>query len=105
MNVLIIEDDADICLLYTIWLREYNYHYVIARNVEEGLYEYHKSLQNDPKNLNNFDLIILDYDLSPKNDSFMLAKNGLNVAKEILSLNKNQRIIFASAWPQRIFNE
>ena len=105
MNVLIIEDDADICLLYTIWLREYNYHYVIARNVEEGLYEYHKSLQNNPKNLDNFDLIILDYDLSPKNDSFMLAKNGLNVAKEILSLNKNQRIIFASAWPQRIFKE
>ena len=27
------------------------------------------------------------------------------VAKEVLSLNKDQRIIFASAWPQKIFNE
>jgi DNA-binding response OmpR family regulator len=104
MNVLIIEDDADICQLYTIWLQEYNYHYVIARNVEDGLYEYQKSLQNNPKNFNNFDLIILDYDLSSKNDS-KSNKNGLNVAKEVLSLNKNQRIIFASAWPQKIFNE
>ncbi|HXS60816.1 MAG TPA: response regulator [Candidatus Sulfopaludibacter sp.] len=105
MNVLIIEDDADICQLYTIWLREYDYHYVIARNVEDGLYEYHKSRQNNPKNF-NFDLIILDYDLSSKNNNNpSITKNGLNVAKEVLSLNKNQRIIFASAWPQKIFNE
>ena len=106
MNVLIVEDDADICRLYSIWLQEYNYHYVIASNVEDGLYEYHKSLQQNPKTLNNFDLIILDYDLAPtKTDSSVSTKNGLNVAKEVLSLNKDQRIIFASAWPQKIFDE
>jgi CheY-like chemotaxis protein len=104
MNILIVEDDPDICYLYSIWLQEYNCNYVIAKNVEDGLYEYHKSLKNDPNNLNHFDLIILDYDLKTKNGSFP-AKNGLNVAKEVLKINKDQRIIFASAWPQRIFNE
>ncbi|HEY0580251.1 MAG TPA: response regulator [Candidatus Nitrosocosmicus sp.] len=103
MNVLIIEDDADICHLYSLWLQEYNYNYVIARNVEDGLYEYHKSLQQNPNSFNNFDLIILDYDLAPKNISSISAKNGLNVAREVLSLNKDQRIIFASAWPQKVF--
>ncbi len=68
MNVLIIEDDADICHLYSLWLQEYNYNYVVAGNVEDGLYEYCKSLQPNPSS-NNFDLIILDYDLAPKNVS------------------------------------
>jgi DNA-binding response OmpR family regulator len=105
MNVLIIEDDADICYLYSIWLQEFNYDYVIARTVEDGLYEYHNSLKQNPTNLNYFDLIILDYDLPPKKDSSLSTKNGLYVAKEVLGINKNQRIIFASAWPQKIFNE
>jgi len=33
MNVLIIEDDQDICHLYSIWLQECNYNYVITNNV------------------------------------------------------------------------
>ena len=107
MNVLIIEDDSDICHLYSIWLQECNYAYVIANNVEDGLYEYCKSLQqqkqeNSDNFSNSFDLIILDYDLASKNNSDP-TKNGLNVAKEILSLNKEQRIIFASAWPQDVY--
>lgn len=105
MNVLIIEDDADICYLYSIWLQEFDYNYVIARTVEEGIYEYHNSLKQNSTNLNNFDLIILDYDLPPKKDSSISTKNGLYVAKEVLGLNKDQRIIFASAWPQKIFDE
>ncbi len=101
MNVLIFEDDADICQLYAIWIQEYNYHYVIAKSVEDGLFKYGESLQN-LSNL-NFDLVIIDYDLSQSSSN--KTKNGLNVAREVLSLNKNQRIIFASAWPQKIFNE
>jgi len=109
MNVLIIEDDQDICHLYSIWLQECNYDYIITNNVEDGLYEYRKSLQqqkqeNSDNFSNRFDLIILDYDLASKNNSDP-TKNGLNVAKDILSLNKEQRIIFASAWPQKIFND
>ncbi len=105
MNVLIIEDDADICHLFSIWLQELDYNYVIAKTVEDGLYEYRNSLKQNSANLNNFDLIILDYDLPPKKDSSLSNKNGLYVAKEVLGLNKDQRIIFASAWPQKIFNE
>ncbi len=109
MNVLIIEDDPDICHLYSIWLQESNYNYVITNNVEDGLYEYHKSLQqqkqeNSDNFSNSFDLIILDYDLASKNNSDT-TKNGLNVAKEILSLNKDQRIIFASAYVKETLEE
>lgn len=103
MNILIIEDDPDICYLYSIWLQEYNCNYVITKDIEDGIYEYHKSLQFYPDGFNYFDLIILDYDLTSKDGSSV--KNGLNVAKEVLSINKDQRIIFASAWPQKIFNE
>ena len=105
MKVLIIEDDPDICYLYSIWLQEFDYNYVIARTVEDGLYEYYNSLKQNTDKLDNFDLIILDYDLPPKRDSSLSTKNGLYVAKEVLGLNKDQRIIFASAWPQKIFNE
>ncbi len=105
MNVLIIEDDPDICYLYSIWLKEFNYDYVIARTVEDGLYEYHNSLKQNCASLHSFDLIVLDYDLPPKKDSSLTTKNGLYVAKEVLRLNRDQRIIFASAWPQKIFNE
>jgi DNA-binding response OmpR family regulator len=105
MKVLVIEDDPDICHLYSIWLQEFDYNYVIARTVEDGLYEYRNSLKQNFNKINKFDLIILDYDLPLKMDSCLSTKNGLYVAKEVLGLNKDQRIIFASAWPQKIFNE
>ncbi len=101
MNVLIFEDDSDICQLYSLWLREYKYNYVIAKSIEDGLFEYNQSLQ-DISDI-HFDLVIIDYDLSQSYSN--VTNNGLNVARDVLSLNKNQRIIFASAWPQRVFNE
>ena len=45
MNVLIIEDDDDICQLYSIWLEENRHDYIIAKNYEDGMLEYEKSIQ------------------------------------------------------------
>ena len=39
MNVLIIEDDDDICQLYSIWLEENRHEYIIAKNYEYGILE------------------------------------------------------------------
>src|SRR6476659_10576380 len=104
MNLLIAEDDSDIALVYRKGLDMKNYKITIASNGEDCLKIYneelHKitfdkihgnklycgSLANNPP----FDIVLLDYRM-PK-------INGLDVAKEILSINPHQRIIFASSY-------
>ncbi len=107
MNVLIIEDDDDICQLYSIWLKENRHEYIIAKNYEDGILEYEKSIEQGDEdyesNNNIFDLVVLDYDLPSKDMSSN--QNGLHIAKEILELKGDQRIMFASAWPKKAFVE
>ena len=107
MNILIIEDDDDICQLYSIWLEENRHDYIIAKNYEDGLSEYEKSIHNadeNPESFNNsFDLVVLDYDLPSRNIS--INQNGLHIAKKILEMKNDQRIMFASAWPKKAFVE
>jgi DNA-binding response OmpR family regulator len=107
MNILIIEDDDDICQLYSIWLEENRHDYIIAKNYEDGISEYEKSIQNTDENYksynNCFDLVVLDYDLPSRN--IATNQNGLHIAKEILELKNDQRIMFASAWPKKAFVE
>ena len=107
MYILIIEDDDDICQLYSIWLEENRHDYIIAKNYEDGIAEYEKSIQNTDENYkscnNSFDLVVLDYDLPSRNLS--TNQNGLHIAKEILEMKNDQRIMFASAWPKKAFVE
>jgi len=107
MNVLIIEDDDDICQLYSIWLEENRHEYIIAKNYEDGISAYEKSIQQGDKDYEShntvFDLVVLDYDLPSKDMSSN--QNGLHIAKEILELKGDQRIMFASAWPKKAFVE
>jgi len=107
MNVLIIEDDDDICQLYSIWLEENRHEYIIAKNYEDGISAYEKSIQQGDEDYESdntiFDLVVLDYDLPSKDMSSN--QNGLHIAKEILELKGDQRIMFASAWPKKAFVE
>ncbi|MDQ4072778.1 MAG: response regulator [Thermoproteota archaeon] len=111
MNILIIEDDEDICQLYSVWLEENRHQFVIAKSAEDGLLEYKNSLQKQKMasssncRISNFDLVVLDYDIPLKKGSFTSGQNGLFVAQEILGINPDQRLMFASAWPQKIFTE
>ncbi|MDQ3083342.1 MAG: hypothetical protein M3Q77_00825 [Thermoproteota archaeon] len=93
--------------IYSIWLEENRHDYIIAKNYEDGISEYKKSIQQsdeDYKSDNNiFDLVVLDYDLPSKDMSSN--QNGLHIAKEILELKGDQRIMFASAWPKKAFVE
>lgn len=103
--MLIVEDNDDICQLYSIWLKEHNHQYVITKNYEDGINEYKKSLydgESDDNSSTPFDLVIVDYDLPSQTGSL---KNGLCLAKEILELNNDQRLMFASAWPKKAFME
>lgn len=90
-----------------MWLEENKHDYIIAKNYEDGISEYEKSLQKDDDDYktynDSFDLVVLDYDLPSKNIS--INQNGLLIAKEILELKSDQRIMFASAWPKKAFIE
>jgi DNA-binding response OmpR family regulator len=111
MKLLIAEDDPDIALVYKKGLDMKNYKVTIASNGEDCLKTYNEELHKITFDNNNgsqlysgslannppFDIVILDY-LIPK-------INGLDVAKEILSINPHQRIIFASAYAKETLEE
>jgi CheY-like chemotaxis protein len=109
MKILIAEDEPDIRMMYKIVLDNNGHEVIVAENGEECLDIYRNELKrmktirdNNHKNNNkrqentllysssSFDAVVLDYKM-PK-------KDGMEVAKEILDLNPNQRIIFASAY-------
>ena len=111
MKLLIAEDDQDIALIYKKGLDMKNYKVTIASNGEDCLKTYNEELHKitfDNNNANQlysgslannppFDIVILDYRI-PR-------INGLDVAKEILSINPHQRIIFASAYVKETLEE
>ncbi len=111
MKLLIAEDDPDISLTYKKGLDQKNYNVTITSNGEECLKIYNEELHKITYNINSsdhpyncslannppFDIVILDY--------LMPQINGLEVAKEILSINPHQRIIFASAYVRETLEE
>lgn len=102
MKILIVEDEINILKPYQIILESKGYKVMTSQDGETCLKIYHeentKILQSKPthplfKPL-PFDVVIIDYRI-PK-------KDGMEVAKEILSINPHQRIIFASAYVKEI---
>ncbi len=97
MKVLVAEDEPDLLTQYRTILEDNNHTVVTAEDGEEGISLYAQELDKlTPEDLQDeqspFDVVILDYQM-PK-------KNGLEVAKEILSMCPKQRVIFASAYVQ-----
>ena len=111
MRLLIAEDDPDIAFTYKTGLKKKNYQITITSNGEDCLKTYNNELYKitfDNNNSNKtcnfslannppFDIVLLDYN--------MPQINGLEVAKEILSINPHQRIIFASAYVKETLME
>ena len=82
-KIFIIEDDRLLQELYALILNEAGYELIAtAFNGEEAIIKY-RNLNETP------DIMVLDYR--------MPLKNGIEVIKEILSLNKEQKFIFVSA--------
>lgn len=97
MKVLIAEDDPQAASLYKMALDDRGHEALLTYDGQECIETYVKTLsesmdndssKNEPSG-SPFNAIILDYRM-PK-------MNGLDVAKEILSINPHERIIFASA--------
>jgi CheY-like chemotaxis protein len=104
MRILVAEDEEDIRGVYYMTLVERGHEVVLTSDGEECLKVYRQKLQEHQKgeldgktSLSYFDVLILDYKM-PK-------KDGLEVAKEILEINPEQRIIFASAYVKETLSE
>jgi len=97
-KVLIADDEPDILASYKEALEIANHKVTTTQDGIECLEVYrqeYKKTQSETGDLeitSPFDVVVLDYR--------MAKMNGLEVAKEIISLNPSQRIIFASAYLQ-----
>lgn len=103
MKVLIAEDDAGELELYRIAFAARGHETVLVMNGEECVSAYKDALtvltqsKEMPSERRPFDAVVLDYRM-PKVD-------GLAAAREILRLNKSQRIVFASAYVKQTLAE
>jgi CheY-like chemotaxis protein len=104
MRILVAEDEEDIKIVYYETLADRGHEVILTSDGEECVKIYRQQLQEHQQeeerhhnemsssSSSTFDVVILDYRM-PK-------KDGLQVAKEILHMNPEQRIIFASAYVQ-----
>jgi CheY-like chemotaxis protein len=106
MRILVAEDEEDIRSVYCSTLVDRGHEVILTADGEECLNVYSQKLQERQQRYHDYDdqvsssyldLVILDYRM-PK-------KDGLQVAKEILELNPEQRIIFASAYVMQTLEE
>jgi CheY-like chemotaxis protein len=95
--VLVCEDDKDTAGLYKLALEERGHTVELSYDGKECLDKYHKEYVGISSNVSSirehaqpFDVVLLDYR--------MPLINGMDVAKEVLTVNPRQRIIFASAY-------
>ena len=94
MKILIAEDEQDTSNLYYKIFTSRGHQVVITRNGKECIIKFKLEIKGP---VFPFDVVILDY--------AMPLKSGVEVAKEILELNPNQRIIFISAYPNKMLSE
>ena len=103
MKILISENNPDVLRLYSNVLRQRGHELVLTDNGEDCLINYNNEFRkvSDTTDIRErvqfFDAVILDHRI-PK-------IKGLDVAKEIISMNPHQRIIIASSYDMEIFDE
>ena len=81
MKILIIDDEMDILTLFKDVLESIGHDVDIAIDGEMGLEKF--------KDGSEVDLVVMDYR--------MYGKDGLQISRKILNIDKNARILFASA--------
>jgi len=80
MRILIIDDEVEILALFKDVLESVGHKVEIAIDGAMGLEKFKEA---------NFDLVVMDYR--------MYGKDGIYVSREMLNMNKNVKILFASA--------
>ena len=98
MSILVAEDSSSFALLYKTALGNRGHQVTVTKDGLECLYTYTEVFKNHQLHgEKNFDLVILDH-LMPR-------MKGLDVAKEILALNPNQRILLVTAHVQEMIKD
>lgn len=99
MRLLIADDEPHLLELYQDWLKFDNRHVITAENGQKCLEIYQKENNHAKSNHleDYFDVVILDHN--------MPVLNGLQTAIEILKINPNQRIIFASGYIEKTLSD
>jgi CheY-like chemotaxis protein len=104
-KVLVAEDHEGIAETYKVLLESENYEVTLTENGEECIQKFNQQMSKENKQKETdrnassdtgspFDLVILDY--------HMPLKDGMDVAKHILSVTPYQRILIASSYPRDI---
>ncbi|MCK4310147.1 MAG: response regulator [Methanomicrobia archaeon] len=81
MRILIIDDEVEILTLFKDFMETFGHKVEIAIDGEMGIEKF--------KDESEFDLVVMDYR--------MYGKDGIQVSKDILNIDKNAKILFASA--------
>ena len=105
MEILVAEDDPNIVFMYRKLLENRGHIITVTNDGEQCLDVYHDKFtkmealrnQNGEGQVRPFDAVILDHKM-PKMD-------GLQVAREIVSIHPLQKIIIASAFAEDVFGE
>lgn len=87
LRILVSEDEKSTSETYFLFLQTEGHDVVVTSNGQECIDTYKKEIGKDSRYA--FDVVLLDY-MIPK-------KNGGDVAKEILAINPNQKILIATA--------
>ena len=100
MKILVAEDEDNISLIYKVFLEERGHKVTLTTDGKKCLEKYQSAMAEIGKAASHhtvFDVVVLDYR--------MPGLDGLDVAKEILRLKPDQRIIFASAYTEETVRE
>lgn len=95
LNVLVAEDNNAISDLYSNLLQKRGHQVTITKNGRECLDLFRANIEE--KISSPFDVIILDF--------MMPEVNGAELAKEIIKIQPNQRIVFATAYSPDLIKE
>ena len=99
MNILVAEDSESFALLYKSALEKRGHTVTITKDGIECIYKYSDDFKRrdaEEKRTSPYDLVILDHQ--------MPRMKGLEVAKQILELNPEQRILLVTAHVQSMMS-
>jgi len=97
LKILIAEDESSISDMYYKIFKSRGHQVIVTSNGRECVSMFRREIIRYDDPTFPFDVVILDY--------AMPLKTGVEVAREILELNPNQRIVFISAHPNTMLSE
>ena len=97
LSILSGEDNEFAAMQYRKVFERNQHKITIARDGEDCVAKYRQGLDGCSEGLTPFDVVLLDF-VMPK-------KNGVRVAREILDMRPNQKIIFASAFGNGVLED